>query len=176
MFGWLKRRMEMRFTAAMENDIRRFVAGLRGASAEEIGLLLLIANHWRRILEQEFGWNLDHPELIPAKHPAAAWHVNRMIQKVQKQNPAMASGLMVWLHTLRASDVPEIRLAGRELWGQLHRGMPHVRQASLDTRDLFGVALDPEGCGRYPEYLGYDADAIARFGLGVRHTSKTPNI
>lgn len=59
-----------------------------------------------------------HPELIPAKHPAAAWRVNRMIRKVQKQNPAMASGLMVWLHTLRASDVPELRLAGRELWGQ----------------------------------------------------------
>lgn len=54
--------------------------------------------------------------------------------------------------------------------------MPHVRQASLDTTHLFGVALDPEGCGRYPECLGYDADVIARFNLGVRHDNKNPNI
>jgi hypothetical protein len=154
MFGWLKRKAQLKIIASMEQDISRFIAGLKGASAQEVGMIVLGANHWRNVLESKFGWNLDHPDIVAMRDIGAAVTLNGMIRDVQKVNPAMAPGLMVWLHSVRASQTPEIRALGREMWSQLARGIPHVEETAHGLVAHLGVRLDPNGYDRMPENLG----------------------
>jgi hypothetical protein len=152
MFGWLKRRAQIKFARMMIEDIERFNAGLRGISNEEMGAILAQAYHWMHALEREFGRDLENPDLTAAAHPEAAITVNRLIREMQKRNQSLAPGLMVWLHSLRASDVPEVREHGRAMWGQLLRGEPHV-VSGADSFRTFGMALDISARGRRPTNL-----------------------
>jgi len=153
MFGWLKRKAQLKIISTMEQDINRFIMGLKGASPPEVGMVVVFANHWRNVLERQFNWNLDHPDLVAATDIVAALRLNRMIREVQKKDAAKAAGLMVWLHTIRASETPEIRLLGREMWAQLSRGIPHTEQAADGVFQVFGVFMDTTGIDRVPENL-----------------------
>jgi hypothetical protein len=154
MFGWLKRKAQIASVNAMATDIDRFVMGLRGASAEEIGGILASTYHWMEFLERKFGWNLDHPDLVIANDLFASMTVGKCARRIQGKEPAMATGLMVWLHTLRASGTPELRLRGRELWSQLNRGAEHVQRGAGMFKTMIGLELDLRCQGRVPRNLG----------------------
>jgi hypothetical protein len=59
---------------------------------------------------------------------------------------------MVWLHSIRSSETPEIRVRGREMWAELERGIPHADDGADGFR-LLGVNLDIDGAERIPENL-----------------------
>lgn len=158
MFRWLKRRAEIAVLRQMEEDIDRFLAGLRGADSSELGMVVAVATHWRRIFEED---NVDFLDPIHAKlaNPLIAVKINRLIAKVQKENPELASGLMVWLHTLRAANNPEIRIKGRAMWGELRRGFGEAYQGSLDISEILGIKLHIESEADFwqiPEFLEPD--------------------
>jgi len=153
MFGWLKRKAQLKIVAAQEQDINRFILGLKGASPQEVGATVAIANHWRNLLENDRRWDLDHPDLVMVADPGAAMLIGGLIRRLQKDNPLMASGLMVWIHTLRASSTPEIRQLGREMWSQLARGIAHAEDASHGFAQLLNVKLDTRGVYRIPTNL-----------------------
>jgi hypothetical protein len=153
MFGWLKRRVQIAVVNSFEKDIDRFIRGLKGAGPQEVGAILACAAHWRNVLEAEFGWDLDHPDLVASMQDiGAAMKLNRMIREVQQKEPAMAVGLMVWLHSIRASQTPEIRMQGREMWDQLQRGTRHVFEGAA-SYNAFGFYLNTHGFWRKPENL-----------------------
>lgn len=152
MFGWLKRRAQMKFARMMIDDIERFNAGLRGISDEEMGAILAQTYHWMGVLENEYNCDLEHPDLFAATRPEAAITVNHMIRQIQKRNQALAPGLMVWLHSLRASSVPEVREHGRAMWKELQRGEAHLRSGA-DSFGVFGMPLDISARGRWPTNL-----------------------
>jgi hypothetical protein len=154
MFGWLKRRIQMAVVNSFDQDIDRFISGLKGAGDSEVGAIVACATHWRNVLEAQFGWDLDHPDLVVAAQDiGAAMKLNRMIREVQQSEPAMAVGLMVWLHSVRASQTPEIRLRGREMWAELERGIPHAYDGAEGFRIVGGMNLNIEGVERIPENL-----------------------
>jgi hypothetical protein len=64
MFGWLKRRVEIAVASSYDQDIDRFIRGLKGAGDSEVGAMVACAAHWRNILEAQFGWDLDHSDLV----------------------------------------------------------------------------------------------------------------
>ena len=154
MFGWLKRKAELKIISTMQEDINRFILGLRGGSPSEIGTVVVFANQWRNQLEERFNWDLSYPNLVAAKDISSTIRLNQMVRAAQKEQSAGAAGLMVWLHTLRASDTPELRLLGREMWAQLARGIPHAKDAAEGIFDVFGVRMDTTGVERIPENLG----------------------
>lgn len=65
----------------------------------------------------------------------------------------MATGLMVWLHSIRASQTPEIRVRGREMWAELRRGIPYARAVATDFQAYVGMVLKIDGVERIPENL-----------------------
>ena len=154
MFGWLKRKAELKIISTMEEDINRLILGLKGGSPSEVGMVVVFTNHWRNVLEKQFNWNLDHPDLVALAEIGVAFRINRMARTVQKEEPATAAGLMVWLHTIRASETPEIRVLGREMWAQLARGIPYAEEAADGIFHVFGIRLNTTGVQRIPTNLG----------------------
>jgi hypothetical protein len=76
MFGWLKRRVELAVVNSRDQDIDRFIRGLKGASSPEVGAIVACAAHWRNVLEARFGWDLDHPDFVAARDsgvPSRRW-------------------------------------------------------------------------------------------------------
>jgi hypothetical protein len=126
-------------------------------TAQEVAGLVVFAAHWRNALEEGFGWDLDHPDFVAVQDIGAATRLNRMIRDVQKQEPVMAAGLMVWLHSVRASQTPEVRSRGREMWAELERGMDYAYSAAVDLRAL-GLQLNTKGLDRMPQNLLPDRD------------------
>jgi len=143
MFGWLKRKLDG------TRELERFVTSLRGMSASELGALVAIATVVRINMRN----NGHLPDaaldvaggLPPEKQFAAQWKMTTLVQEFQKMGqPSDAAGAMVWSHSMRAGATPELRLLGRQMWGELSRGFPHVAEAIEDIVTVTGNTLPPE--------------------------------
>jgi hypothetical protein len=56
--------------------------------------------------------------------------ISRLVRTFQTENEYIdAAGAMVWLHTLRSLNIPELRFLGRQLWQQLERGFMRTPEA-----------------------------------------------
>ena len=63
-----------------------------------------------------------------------------LIKQFQKMGqPSDALGVWVWLHSVRALNVPEIRIFGRQMWKELVRGFPFALQALQQMRDTGAI-------------------------------------
>jgi len=128
----------------------------------EIGGVLALACHWRAKLEKHFGWNLDDPDLVIVSDIACAMKVRRMINEVQEKEPTTAAGLMVWLHTLRATQTPEVRPKAREMWAQLQRGLPYVEEAAETLQIVTGHVVQTKGAERIPQNLRPTSEQLSQ--------------
>ena len=128
MFNWLKRKAQLAVINSAEQDIDRFLASLRGASVEELSLIVALATHWRNVFEGD-GVELLDPVAAEKKNPSVGMLLNRYIREVQKSNPTHAVGLMVWLHTIRTANIPELRYKGRLMWQELSKGFNGAYEA-----------------------------------------------
>jgi hypothetical protein len=154
MFGWFKKKKHVATVEQIEQDLVRFVLALRGANAEEIGSILACTYYWMTVLEEQNGWNLDYPDLIAGQDPTAVEKIVELLVEVRKRcDPALVTGLMVWLHTFRATTIPHLRLKGREMWAQLMRGMPHVDDGATAFQLFVGVQVNLSNAGRIPQNL-----------------------
>ena len=149
MFGWLKKRAMQASSDAMNNDILKFIAGLKGASSQEIATIIVIANIVRLNLMKSgtipsaaLDFNICRDADIELKCDMCSVALVKIIKQFQKMGQLSdATGTMVWLHSVRSLNVPEIRAKGREMWGQLERGFPYVDDALMDVQDLIGEGL-----------------------------------
>jgi hypothetical protein len=149
MFGWIKKRIEDASTDAMKNDIERFIASLKGAGDEEIATMLIVANVLRINLTKmgkipAAALDLSIPRLgdIEIKCDMCPITLSSAIKQFQKiGQPTDALGCMIWLHSVRALNVPEIRVLGRDMWRQLSRGFVHLDDAIEDMSALIGTSL-----------------------------------
>ena len=63
---------------------------------------------------------------------------------------ALAVGLGVWLHTLRAAENEQLRSQAREMWRELEKGFPFTRESAIAYRRRTGIALRAEYSELYP--------------------------
>ena len=167
MFGWVKKRAIEAFTDAMRNDIERFTAGLKGAGDKELSTMLVIANIMRlRLIESgtippaALDLNILRDDALAHQCDMSSVALVSLIKEFQKMGqPSDATGAMIWLHSVRALNVPEIRILGREMWKQLERGFPYVEDALLDMQELIGEQV--------PHIIGAELTFIPR-GLEPR--------
>lgn len=155
MFKWMKRKAELAIVKSAKEDIERFVSMVKGASAEQVGLVVAMATHYRNALAKE-GVDLLRPMEAEELDHFIALKIGKLITAAQKGDPANATGWMVWLHTLRAANILEIRFQGRLLWRELSRGFPHVEEAADDLALLLNRRLDIDGYDSVPEGLEDD--------------------
>ena len=141
MFQWLKRKAQIASVRAMETDLDRFLLGLKGANSVELGIVLALGAYWQDKLLRNFGWDVTDPVLLEKENPTVAITIGRLIRETQRDTPHMAPGLMLWLHSFRAANTPELTLKGREMWIELQRGVDYV-QSVIDELTLAGVQID----------------------------------
>lgn len=152
MLGWVKKKVMNASTNAMKNDITRFIEGLKGASSEEIGGMLVIATALRMNLIAAgtiplAALNLNIPR-DPDLEMECSMSPIRLVKHIKefqsKGHPSDALGGMIWLHSVRALMVPEIRLYGRAMWKELSRGFPYSDDAIEQIYTMIGKPLPPK--------------------------------
>jgi hypothetical protein len=153
MFGWLKRKTELAGIKGATEDIDRFILSLRGMSDYEVAMAVAIATHWRNAFQRDDDINLLEPWDVECRSPDFRWKLNRLLVEVQRTRKPMAVGLMIWLHTLRAAGMPELRLKGRQMWSELRRGFALVDRAAADFDAMMGTVLITDEADRIPSGL-----------------------
>ena len=134
-------------------ELSSFVDNLRAADGSELGMVVACATNWRHELGQD-GWDLLEPSLCLATDPMITFRLTKAIQKLQHDGrPELAVGLMVWVHTLRASTRLQLRSLGRDMWRELSRGFPHVDEAAVGTFRIMGTAFDTRNSDQFPSGL-----------------------
>lgn len=144
MFGWLGQKFQHWAADKQRDEMQRFVTSLRGQTAEELGVVVLMATIVRLTVEER---TLPPTLLEGLSHTEAdlyaPLHIGRLIKDLQKQGSMpQAAGAMVWLHSVRAILTPELRLLGREMWAELKRGFEHVSTARIDLMLLTERPVD----------------------------------
>lgn len=149
MFGWAKKKLEVASANAMREDMSRFIAGLRGADNWEIASMLVVANALRlnlikmgKIPEAALDFSISRDDETQMKCDLCSVALASAVNQFQKMGqPSDAFGAMVWLHSVRALNTPEIRSLGREMWGELIRGFPFVDEPLEEMKRLVGNRL-----------------------------------
>lgn len=129
--SWLKRKTYNWALKVNTEEMNRFILSLRGMDDHDISMLMASALTIRidvRRSGEKFDDALDLGSgMSPIDRDANLIQMNRYIKAFQKEGqPESAAGVMVWLFSLRSIVYPEIRILGREMWGQLSRGFDDV--------------------------------------------------
>ena len=132
---------------------KAFISGLRSADGEELGMVVAFATDWRRTIAQS-GIDLLYPDQCIRDDPFISYKLAKKIGYLQKAGkPEIASGLMVWVHTLRSIHSLELRPNGREMWGELERGFAWVEVSAEILARIKGFPLDVHGYNSFPDGL-----------------------
>lgn len=157
--NWLKRKIQLSSVKAAQEDLERFISSLRGASNEELGMLIATATIIRLRLTQSgslplYAFTLPTPGDGTARVPL---HLSNIVREFQKMGqPSDAAGAMIWLHSMRALAFPEVRHLGRQMWKELQRGFQNAPDALDDIEAITGKELPAEAwdaCTFLPEDL-----------------------
>jgi len=151
MFGWVTSKIQKYSADTMRDELTRFIASLSGQSDHELATLLIIATGVRLNVIKEGPLSEKHFDMMRYNYLEANENVslsfNKLVRLFQKNGQTSdAAGAMVWLHSSRAMLCPEIRILGRDMWGQLMRGAPNVPMAFMDLSllipDLSGEIVE----------------------------------
>lgn len=148
--GWFKSKVDKFVERAFIEEITGFVQCLRGMDAAELGYIVALSTHLRQIMQCN-GHQIMNPIVYVNRNPEIIIRISTAIKEAQEQGQFQkAAGLMVWLHTTRASIRPEIRVIARDMWCQLARGFPHVHTAAAYMKFSKGMELNTEGSNEFP--------------------------
>jgi hypothetical protein len=149
--GWLERKFYNWGIGAQKREIDPWLDNLRSVNGDEVGTLLAVATHIRHGLELRLGVDLLDPILTHTAKPDLIFELHRIVKHCQSTGQQSdAAGVMVWLFTLRCGAALELRQRGRELWKELQRGYPHVKEAADSLGALSGKTINIDGFDRVP--------------------------
>lgn len=107
-------------TKRHKKDIERFISILKGLDDEEIFSLYRFIQDAETEILCKCLVDIRDPFLAIEKNDSLVFDIYKLVKKEQA-NPALASGLSVWLFTVRAALNPELRYLGKEMWAQIGR-------------------------------------------------------
>ena len=132
-------------------ELEKLLNGLKGANDREIAMTLAIT-HMHRVNMQDSGLSileiLNGMPISTHDNVQICTVLRQMIldcQSVQRQD--LAVGLMVWLHSIRAADMIEMRYLARQMWQELSRGINLAKEQfdALDDLGLLSLTQDISG-------------------------------
>lgn len=146
--NWLRRKIRNAGAKAGAEDLDRFVLSLKGQSDDDLSMLVALATLLRGnfrsqgyLPDRALGVGMPLPEEEMAEFQLKISKVFRIFQEGKQQTDA--AGTMVWLHSLRALNYPELRLQGRMMWAELQRGFDGAETALEDVCQITGKSVPP---------------------------------
>lgn len=129
-----------------------FVSILRGMDGADMGMTVALTYHQAARFEATSSLDFFNPVELIFEHPTIIYALSSKIVELQKSgDQVIASSLMPWLHTFRATQNPDIRLLAREMWGHLERGFPHaVMEGRAYASTMLGIDCDLSNVGVFP--------------------------
>lgn len=145
--NWRMRKQQLEFD--------RWYETLNAMNGDELGAVIVIATSARHLLEKEYGVELLDPAVARTRCVDLVVGLDGCINALRaKGNEPLATGAMVWLHTLRCVGSAEMRSRGRLLWQTLQRGMPHAENAVRILSEIGIEELDITDFDQIPVGLG----------------------
>ena len=71
-------------------------------------------------------------------------------QSQKRKYFAAAAAGMIWLHSIRAMEHPELRIYGRQMWVQLERGFLYIEEGAESIKLTTGDDLDISNGNQFP--------------------------
>lgn len=132
--GWLTDKMHGRALSVGAREVDRFVRGLRAMDAQDMGAMVAIATAIRVNFETHgvIPEGVFEDGHLPSVETLGVLQmkINKVSRQFKKLGlPSDSAGAMVWSYSLRCLNVPELRPLGREMWAEMKRGFPHVKDA-----------------------------------------------
>ena len=163
LFG--RRGERRKHVATATDEIQQFLLALKGMSDEELGTAVAMAAVVRMSLREQ-GALPDEalgvgPPLSQAQEVVVRRNIVQTALAMQRRGHAMTAGAMVWGHTLRAYPFPEVRLFGRQMWGELQRGFPHAL-AALKFMEEMNHQSPPLGTAQVTQFIPVGLEPFGR--------------
>jgi len=138
----------------MRKQLETFVSRLQAMDGDEVVGPVLMALDISNQYKAATGSDLFEPLLCFENDHSIIVQFSSRAEKMEREGqPMLAVGLSVWVHTLRAMTEPDLRSLGRQMWGELERGFPHLSQAQEDWLATTGANVDISNQGKFPAGL-----------------------
>lgn len=136
--------------AERQQHIEAFVKSVRERTDADLGLTLLMVTHVRHQIKAE-GYDLLLTNMQYELNQQACAKLGALIQEYQaKQMPPMIYACMLWIYTLNASTALDMRSLGRQIWRELRRGAPHVKENVERATKMLGEEPDYHDFDKWP--------------------------
>jgi hypothetical protein len=165
--NWFRSKRSIQLASVRDGtaDLERFLVALKGMSDQELGTVVAMAAILRMELRPQGLFPddaLDIASTLPENDQKAVRSaMSGLALDLQKRHHPSAGAAMVWLHTLRALQFPELRLLGRQMWVELKRGFPHVFEAFHFIEGTVGQPL-PLGCLQASQFIPVGLEPFER--------------
>jgi hypothetical protein len=125
--NWFKRKLSDWVVETHTRDLAQFLETLP-RDARTLGAAAAAANDLRLRMLHGHGWDLRDPSVM-RKSPKAMAELGAFIERLRKEGQdALAAVAMIWLHTIRATQWPELRPLALEMWQLIAEGFDHIEQ------------------------------------------------
>lgn len=139
---------------SLEKEVLQYMKILKGLDSVEIADLIIASTAIRNKFLLDFQVDLFLMKINDEHSIEVYKAISRMVFVSKEHNqPFMAAGYMLWLHTLRCISEPELRLHGKEMWREVSRGIPAVALRQEHLENSSGHKLDVSGYDKIPCYL-----------------------
>ncbi len=142
------------FSKLQQREINSYLQKLRGMDGDEIGGVVALAAHMRNRFLDDEGIDFLYPYSATIADPFCIVKLSKVAKYFQKGGLVghiNAAAVILWVHTLRATMNPDLRMKAREMWGELSRGFPYIEYGAGLLEEMTGETLDLRGAGTFPD-------------------------
>jgi hypothetical protein len=142
LFGPSKRTKRLPAEVAAD-ELNQFLERLRGIEERNLGFVARQVAHVAFQCHRN-GICLHEPEKALKTAPSILWTLEEQVIQLKKRGRQVeVPGTMVWVHTLRAVNIPEIRGLAVEMWTYIERSFNYALDPHLITKEsMTGSSLD----------------------------------
>ena len=136
--------------AERQQQMEAFVKTIRERNDVDLGYTLLLATYVRHKVKED-GYDLLLTNMKYELNQQACAKLGQMIQEFKhNQQPPMMYACMIWVYTMNAATSMDLRSQGRQMWCELRRGAPHVKENLARATKLLGEEPDYTGFDNWP--------------------------
>lgn len=133
--------------AERQQQMEAFVKGLRERNDMDMAYTLLLVTHVRHAVKAQ-GYDMLMTNMQYELNQQACAVLGQLINEYRAEQKApLMYACMVWVYTMNAAVAMDMRSLGRQMWRELRRGEPLLKENMERAQKLIG---------REPDYAGHD--------------------